>query len=314
MGYDAFMKGRQILTAAAAVALLAGCGAATQHRSPTVVANLLGTSGTAALGTSFEAGYTATLSVALKGVSGLPPAAQQQLQQAVTKASGSAVTGTILYQADGTYEVTWSAPALMPETIHLLRVGGRRYVSLDGTQWYAVGSGPAAARPGGTGGLQTQLRRLLSTLRSATRVTDLGSGGEVNGVATEHLRAQVPGSALGAALSGAIASLGKAAGPPAGAAMLSQLLTFGATTVDGWVATSSHLPQRLTASSSATLDLGALALLGPSGTPAVTGSASLGLEMAVDFSHFGADFGLTKPTNVLPGSPQLPQSALSQFA
>ena len=139
-------------------------------------------------------------------------------------------------------------------------------------------------------------------------------GEEVNGVPTEHLRAELPGSALAAAVAGALGSLGQAGGATPGAGILSQLVTFGPTTVDGWVATTNHLPQRLTSSSSATLDLGGLSMLAPSGAPAVTGSASMALKMAVGFSRFGADFGLSKPAVILPGLPQLPQSSLSQFA
>ena len=308
------MSWRRVLTAAVATVLLAGCGAVSHHRDPAVAANLLGASGTAALGTSFQAGYSATLSLSLHGVSGLPPATLQQLQQEAAKLSGSTVTGEVLYQSRGTEELTYSLPALFPGTVHLLEVGGAGYVSLNGTQWYALGSAGAAALPGGVAGLQTQLRQLLASLRSATKVTDLGSGGSVNGLPTERMRAEIPGSALASALAGATGSLGKSAGAAPGAAILPQLVNFGSTTVDGWVATTNHLPQRLTSSSSATLDLGALSMLAPSGTPPVTGSAAMALQMVVDFSHFGADFALSKPAVILPGSPQLPQSSLSQFA
>ena len=308
------MSWRRVLTAAVATVLLAGCGAVSHHRDPAVAANLLGASGTAALGTSFQAGYSATLSLSLHGVSGLPPATLQQLQQEAAKLSGSTVTGEVLYQSRGTEELTYSLPALFPGTVHLLEVGGAGYVSLNGTQWYALGSAGAAALPGGVAGLQTQLRQLLASLRSATKVTDLGSGGSVNGLPTERMRAEIPGSALASALAGATGSLGKSAGATPGAAILPQLVNFGSATVDGWVATTNHLPQRLTSSSSATLDLGALSMLAPSGSPSVTGSASMGLQTGVDFSRFGADFGLSKPAVILPGSPQLPQSSLSQFA
>ena len=314
MGYDAAMNGRRLLTAAVAAVLLAGCGAVAHHRSPAVAANLLGSSGTAALGTSFEANYTATVSISLQGVSGLPAATLQQLQQAAAKLSGSTISGQILYQSSGTEELSYNVPALFSGTVHLLEVGGAGYVSLNGAQWYAIQSPGASSWPGGAAGLQTQLRQLLSSLKSATKVTDLGSGGTVNGVPTEHIQAELPGSALAAALSGALGSLGQSTGATPGAGILSQLVNFGTTTVDGWVATTDHLPQRLTSSSSATLDLGALSMLAPSGSPSVTGSASMGLQTGVDFSRFGADFGLSKPAVILPGSPQLPQSSLSQFA
>jgi hypothetical protein len=308
------MKGHRLLTAAAATVLLAGCGAAVHHPSHAVAANLLGTSGTAALGTSFEAQYSATLSISLQGVSGLPAATLQQLQQEAARLSGSTVTGEVLYQSSGTAELTYSLPGLLPGTVHLLEVGGAGYVSLNGTQWYALPAPASGGLPGGPGALQTQLRQLLASLASATKVTDLGSGGTVNGVPTEHMRAELPGSALAAALTGALGSLGQSPGATPGAGILSQLVNFGPATVDGWVATTNHLPQRLTSSSSATLDLGAISMLAPSGTPSVTGSAAMSLQMVVDFSHFGADFGLSKPAVILPGSPQLPQSSLSQFA
>ena len=308
------MNGRRTLAAAVAAILLAGCGAVAHHRNPAVAANLLGASGTAALGTSFEANYSATVRVSLRGVSGLPSATLQQLQQQVAKLTGSTVSGEVLYQSSGTEELTYSLPALLPGTVHLLEVGGAGYVSLNGTQWYALGSRAASTLPGAGAGLQTQLRQLLASLRSASKVTDLGSGGTVDGVPTEHLRAELPGPALAAALTGVLGSLGRSPGASPGAGIVAQLVDFGATTVDGWVATTNHLPQRLTSSSSATLDLGALSMLAPSGTPPVTGSAAMALQMAVDFSHFGADFGLSKPAVILPGSPQLPQSFLSQFA
>jgi hypothetical protein len=305
------MNGRRLLTAAVAAVLLAGCGAVAHHRSPAVTANLLGASGTAALGSSFEANYSATLSISLQGVSGLPAATLRQLQQEAARLSGSTVTGEVLYQSGGTEELTYSLPALLPGTVHLLEVGGAGYLSLNGTQWYALPSSAAGGLPGGAAALQTQLRQLLASLRSATKVTDLGSGGTLNGVPTEHMRAELPGSALAAALTGV---LGRSTGGTPGAGILPQLVNFGSTTVDGWVATTNHLPQRLTSSSSATLDLGALSMLAPSGTPSVTGSAAMAVRTVVDFSHFGADFGLSKPAAILPGSPQLPQSSLSQFA
>ncbi len=308
------MKGRRLLIAAVAAVLLAGCGAVAHHRNPAVAANLLGTSGTAALGTSFEADFSATASISLQGVSGLPAAAQQQLQKQAAKLSGSTISGVVLYQSSGTAEVTYSLPALLPGTVHVLEVAGARYLSLNGTQWYALPSGTASGLPGSATALQTQLRQLLSSLKSATSVANLGSGGTVNGVPTEHLRAELPGSALAAAVAGALGSLGQSGGATPGSGILSQLVTFGPTTVDGWVATANHLPQRLTSSSSATLDLGGLSMLAPSGAPAVTGSASMALKMAVGFSRFGADFGLSKPAVILPGLPQLPQSSLSQFA
>ncbi len=308
------MSGRRLFTAGVATVLLAGCGAVAHHRNPAVAANLLGTSGNAALGTSFEADYSATVSISLQGVSGLPAAAEQQLQQQAAKLSGSILSGEVLYQSNGTEEVTYSLPSLLPGTVHLLEVAGAGYVSLNGTQWYALASGAASGLPGGATGLQSQLRQLLSTLKSATKVANLGSGGTLNGVPTEHLQGELPGSALAAAVEGALGSLGQSAGATPGAGILSQMVTFGTTTVDGWVATTNDLPQRLTSSSSATLDLGALSLLAPSGTPAVTGRASMALKMAVGFSRFGADFGLSKPAVILPGSPTLPQSSLSQFA
>jgi hypothetical protein len=308
------MNGRRLLTAAFAVVLLAGCGAVAHHRSPAVTANLLGASGTAALGTSFEANYSATLSISLQGVSGLPAATLRQLQQEAARLSGSTVTGEVLYQSSGTEELTYSLPALLPGTVHVLEVGGAGYLSLNGTQWYALPATATGGLPGGAAALQTQLRQLLASLRSATKVTDLGSGGTLNGVPTEHMRAELPGSALAAALTGVLGGLGRSTGGTSGAGILPQLVNFGSTTVDGWVATTNHLPQRLTSSSSATLDLGALSVLAPSGTPSVTGSAAMAVRTVVDFSHFGADFGLSKPAAILPGSPQLPQSSLSQFA
>lgn len=308
------MKGRRLLTAAVAAGLLAGCGAAAHHRSPVVAARLLGASSRAALGTSFEADYTATVTISLRGVSGLPEATLQQLQQVAAKLSGATLSGQILYQSSGTEELTYSLPALLPGTVRLLEVGGAGYLSLNGTQWYALPPGAAAAGSEGAARLQPPLRQLLSSLRSATKVTDLGSGGAVNGVPTEHIRAELPGSALASALASALGSVAHSAGASPGTGVLSQLVNFGPTTVDEWVATTDHLPQRLTSSSSATVDLGALSMLGPSGTPQVTGSASLALQTAVDFSHFGADFGLSKPKVILPGLPPLPQSPLSQFA
>ncbi|MGC8473563.1 MAG: hypothetical protein ACP5PW_04040, partial [Candidatus Dormibacteria bacterium] len=260
------MNVRRLLTAAVAAVLLAGCGAVAHHRSSAVAANLLGSSGSAALGTSFEANYSATVSVSLQGVSGLPAATLQQLQQAASKLSGSTISGQILYQSSGTEELSYSLPALFPGTVHLLEVGGAGYISLNGTQWYALKSGAGSTWPGGVTGLQTQLRRLLSSLKSATKVTDLGSGGTVNGLPTEHIQAELPGSALAADLSGALGGLGQPGGATPGAGILAQLVTFGTTTVDGWVATTDHLPQRLTSSSSATLDLGALSMLAPSST------------------------------------------------
>ena len=308
------MNVRRLPAAALAVVLLAGCGAVAHHRSPAVAANLLGSSGTAALGTSFEANYSATVSISLQGVSGLPAATLQQLQQAAAKLSGSTISGQILYQGSGTEELSYSLPALFPGTVRLLEVGGAGYVSVNGAQWYALKSGAASDLPGSAAGLQPQLRQLLTSLKSATKVTDLGSGGTVNGLPTEHIQAELPGSVLADALTGALGSLGQSTGANPGAGILSRLVNFGVTTVDGWVATSDHLPQRLTSSSSATLDLGALSMLAPSGTPSVTGSASMAVQTAVGFSHFGADFGLSKPAAILPGSPQLPQSSLSQFA
>lgn len=306
-----------LLLGALGMAALAGCGGTpSAHRSPAVAANLLGASNTAALNTSFEASFSAGASVDISGLTGLPASTRQQLRKAVQTLNGASLKGTLQYQSSGTFELSYSLPPVLTQKVTLLEVGGAAYVSLNGNQWYSA----AAAAPGSLGGslpgklgnLRSELRNLGKQLKSATRVTDLGSGGTVNGVATDHLRATVAGSALNGVLANAITQFGSGRGSGLGA--LTSLITFGSTTVNSWVATGNHRPQRVTANSSMTLNLGALSLLAPGSAPTVGGSASVAVHFAVNFSRYGASFGLQKPASVLPGAPALPSGPLSQFA
>ncbi len=305
----------------AAVAMaVAGCGAvASQHHSPAVSANLLGASNTAALGTSFSASFTGGVSVNLAGVKGLPSTMQQQLTKAASLLNGATLKGTLEFQSSGSAELTYTMPPLLSETVTVLEVGGAGYYSLNGTQWYSgapAGGTGSGQLPTGLSKLRSQLQQLSSELSSAAKVTDLGSGGQINGVETEHLEAVISGSGLDGILSNAISQLGSGGGSPGAAGLggLGALTTFGQTRIDSWVATTSHLPQKMTASSSLTVDLGALSLLAPGSAPTVSGSAAFGLSFSAEFGRYGANFGLSKPAQVLPGAPTMPASPLSLFA
>lgn len=299
--------------------VIAGCGAAGANGGgPAVAAKLLSSSNSAAMGTSFQVVFDMKLSASAVGLSGLPAATEQQIQKAASSLNGVDVKGTLEFQSPTTFEMTYTMAPLAPQEIYLLRAGGGSYISTNGRQWYSLaavaGSGAGVPAPSKLSNLKSQLLQIGKAAKAASHVTNLGDS-KLNGVTVDHLRATVTGagldSVMGQALAGAATS---SASGGASLAVLDQMLRFGTTTADSWVAVASHLPQRVSATSSVKLDLGALgALLGGASGTKVSGSISMGGTFTANFSRYGADFGLAKPTSVLPGAPQLP-SSLSQLA
>lgn len=283
-----------------------------------MAAEVLSSSNSAALGTSFQATFNVKMAASAVGVAGLPAATEQQIEHAATTLNGLDVQGTLDFQSPTTFEISYSMPPLVSQQIHLLRVGGSSYISTNGTQWYALASAGGGAgsvpAPSKLSNLKSQLLKLGDAAKSATHVTNLGDT-KLNGVTVDHLRATVTGAGLDAAVGKALAGAAtSSAGGGASLAILDQMLRFGTTTADSWVAVASHLPQRVSASSSAKLDLGAFgSLLGGSSGSKVGGTISMSGSFTVDFGRYGANFSLAKPSQVLSGSPQLPTS-LSQFA
>lgn len=282
-----------------------------------MAAKLLSSSNSAAMGTSFQVAFDMKLTASAVGLSGLPAATEQQIQKAASSLNGVDVKGTLEFQSPTTFEMTYSMAPLAPQDIYLLRAGGSSYISTNGRQWYslaAAGSGATVLTPSKLTNLKSQLLQIGKAAKAASHVTNLGDS-KLNGVTVDHLRATVTGAGLDAVMGQALAGAAtSSAGGGASLAVLDQMLRFGTTTADTWVAVASHLPQRVSATSSVKIDLGALgALLGGASGSKVSGTIAMGGTFTANFARYGANFGLAKPTSVLPGAPQLP-SSLSQFA
>ena len=309
---------RSLIAVAAAMTgalVLVGCGAAAApnpNNSHAVAAKLLGAANSGAFGTSFRVTFKGGLNMTLAGVSGLPAASQQQLAKLQTELNSGPVSGTIDYQSPTEFRVTYDVPAFLPTPLQLVQVGGKAYASLNGKQWYQAdavptGSSQGAALPSSLTNLPAALKRLGTLAQGGATVTSSGPQSR-HGVEVDRLHAVITSAGLEKIFSSALGALSSGATSSAGTPLagLSQVLQFGPATGDVYIATKTHLPQEEAFNGGVAMNLGVLALLDPSPTPAPRGSVGLTANFAANFGEYGATFTIQKPAGIVPGPLPLP--------
>ncbi|NNM96713.1 MAG: hypothetical protein HKL89_03805 [Candidatus Dormibacteraeota bacterium] len=312
------MMQRTLIAAAAMTGalVLVGCGAAatsSTRNSHAVAAKLLGSANSSAFATSFQVTFKGGLNMTLTGVSGLAASSQQQLAKLQTELNSGPVSGTIDFQSPTEFRITYDAPAFLATPLQLVEVGGNSYASLNGQQWYREGAVPTGA--GGVAPLPSSLTNLPAELKSLGTLAQGGatvtSSGPLSrdGVEVDHIHAVVTSAGLEKIFSSALSTASSSATPSAiPLAGLAQLLQFGPSTGDVYIATKTHLPQEEAFNGGVSVNLGALALLAPSQTRAPRGSLGLTANFSANFGQYRATFKIQTPTDIVPGQLPLPSS------
>lgn len=289
---------------------LVGCGspAAATHRSPGAI---LDAANQQALGTSFEMNFTTQLHVGLSGVTGLSGTIGHELSVAQAEINSAELQGVVEFQTKTQFELTFTLSPLLDQPWHLIDLDGTEYLSNNGTEWHTVsgGSGVAGdvggAASGGLGNLKAELQTWGQELRGSATVSNLGDS-ELDGAKVDHVETTVSGAALDKALAQALAGvatkLGSAAPSLSGdVPALEQLLQFNSIKVDSYVLTSSGKLARTDVAVGLTLDLSALSTLAPDKADLPGGSVAITFNAGADFSDFGKDFGIAKPSDIVAG-------------
>ncbi len=312
------MMQRTLIAAAAMTGalVLVGCGAAatsSTRNSHAVAAKLLGSANSSAFATSFQVTFKGGLNMTLTGVSGLAASSQQQLAKLQTELNSGPVSGTIDFQSPTEFRITYDAPAFLATPLQLVEVGGNSYASLNGQQWYRedavpTGAGGVAPLPSSLTNLPAELKSLGTLAQGGATVTSSGPLSR-DGVEVDHIHAVVTSAGLEKIFSSALSTASSSATPSAiPLAGLAQLLQFGPSTGDVYIATKTHLPQEEAFNGGVSVNLGALALLAPSQTRAPRGSLGLTANFSANFGQYRATFKIQTPTDIVPGQLPLPSS------
>jgi len=293
-----------------AVLALAGCGspAAGSQRSAGAI---LDAANQQALGASFQMSFSSQLHVGLTGVTGLSGTLGRELSIAQTEINAAEFRGVVEFQSKTQFELTFTLSPLLDQPWHLIDLDGTEYISENGTQWYTVSgnSGVAGdvggAAGGGLGDLKAQLQTWGQELRGSATVSNLGDS-ELDGAKVDHVQTSVSGAALNKTLAQAFAGvatkLGTAAPSLSGdIPALEQLLQFNSIRVDSYVLTSNGRLARTDIAVGLTLDLSALSTLAPGQAGLPGGSVAITFNTTANFSDFGKDFGIGKPSDIVAG-------------
>jgi len=304
-----------IALAALAALAVAGCGSptATAHRSARAI---LDAANRQALGTSFEMSFTSKMQVDLTGVSGLSGVTPGELGLIQAEISSAQLQGVVDYQSQKLFELSFSLSPLLDQTWHLIDLNGTRYISENGTQWHTVAGnsglagGVGGVASGGLSNLKTELQTWGQELHSSATVTNLGNS-ELNGAEVDHVQTSVAGPALNHALaqvlSGLATQLGTTQPSLSGdVPAIEKLLQFNSAKVDSYVGTASGHLARTDISVGMTLDLGSLSALAPGQSDLPSGSMSMTIEATSNFSDYGKNFGIQKPSDIVAGPLPIP--------
>lgn len=299
-----------IALAALAALALVGCGsqAASAHRSARAI---LDAANQQALSTSFEMSFTSNVQVDLSGVSGLSGVTAGELGLAQAEINSAELQGVVDFQSQKLFELSFSLSPILDQTWHLIDLDGTRYISENGTQWHIVtgdsglAGGVGGAASGGLGNLKAEVQTWGQELHSSATVTKLGDS-ELNGVEVDHVQTSAAGPALNHALaqvlSGLATQLGTAEPSLNGdVPALEQLLQFNSAKVDSYVGTASGQLARMDISVGMTLELSALSALAPDKSDLPSGSISMTFNSTGNFSDYGKDFGIQKPSDIVAG-------------
>lgn len=274
---------------------------------------ILQAANSAALGSSFQVAFTANLQVDLSGVTASAGMSSAELGLLQDEIDSAQLTGVAQIQSSQALEMSFSLSPLITQTWHLLYLSGKEYLSDDGTQWHAVsgagslGGATSAASPGvsGLGDLKSEIKSLGLALNSSATVTKLGTT-TIGGAQVEHLETTVAGPNLNHALASLLGDVVGDLGTQ-GAALNSELpaiealLQFTQVRTDSYVLVSTGQLARTDETVGLNLNLGELATLVPGETDLPTGTAALTLNLTGNFSDYGKDFGLQKPSDIVAG-------------
>lgn len=299
-----------IALASLAVLAVAGCGspAATAHRSARAI---LDAANQQALGTSFEMSFTSKMQVDLTGVSGLSGVTPGELGLIQAEINSAQLQGVVDFQSQKLFELSFSVSPLLDQTWHLIDLNGTRYISENGTQWHTVtgnsglAAGVGGVASGGLSNLKAELQTWGQELHSSATVTNLGNS-QLNGAEVDHVQTSVSGPALNHALaqvlSGLATQLGTAEPSLSGEVpAIEKLLQFNSAKVDSYVGTASGQLERTEISVGMTLDLGSLSALAPGQSDLPSGSMSMIIDATGNFSEYGKNFGIQKPSDIVAG-------------
>jgi hypothetical protein len=289
---------------------LVGCGTqgVTAHRSARAI---LDSANKQALGTSFAMSFTSTVQVDLSRVSGLSGLSAGELSLAQAEINSSELEGVVDFQSQKLFELSFTLSPILDQTWHLIDVAGTRYLSENGTQWHilkdssGLAGGVGGAASGGISNLKSELQTWGQELHSSATVNNLGDG-ELNGVEVDHVQTSITGPGLDHSLAQVLAGLATQLGTaqpglsqdvPA----IEELLQFTSARVDSYVLTASGQLDRTDVSVGMDLDLSALPALAPGTSGLPTGSISMTVNSTGNFSDYGKDFGISKPSDIVAG-------------
>lgn len=310
-----------VITAAAALGALAlvGCGgsAVSMNRPAGAV---LQAANQQALAGSFQVSFTGQLQVDLSGVTppaGVSAAELQLLQSAI---NSTELTGVAQIESQNALSLSFSLSPIVTQTWHVLYLDGTEYISDNGTQWHRETASQAdQAATGGLSKFKSDFKTWGEDLRNQATVTKLGTT-TIGGQQVEHIQTTISGANLNQALTtilGQVAGTLGAQGSSLSADLpaLEGLLHFTQVKADSYVLTSNGYPARTDLSAGITLNLSELSSLLPGVADLPTGSAPMTFTLNSNFSDYGKDFNLTKPTDIVTGPLPTPSGlagALSQ--
>lgn len=309
-------RGATALVALGALALVGCASSAVSMDRP--AGTILQAANTQALNSSFQVAFTGRLQVDLSGVSATAGLTSAELALIQDEINTAQLTGVAEIQSSKAMELSFTLSPLLTQTWHELYLNGSEYLSENGTQWYSVtdaaSSGAqksaAGAASSALGNLKAEIKSLGLELNSSATVTKLGTTA-IGGSQVEHLETTISGPNLDHALASMLGDVASDLGTE-GATLNSELpaieglLQFTQVKTDSYVLTSTGQLARTDETVGLNLNLSELATLVPGETGLPTGKVPMRLSLSGNFSDYGKDFGLQKPSHIVAGPPPTP--------
>ena|GEM_PF-2963551 len=295
---------------ALATLAVVGCGsqAATAHKSARAI---LDSANQQALGTSFAMSFTSTVQIDLSKVSGPSGVSAGELSLAQAEINSAELEGVVDFQSQKLFELSFTLSPILDQTWHLIDLNGTRYLSENGTQWHTLkgdsglAGGVGGAASGGLSNLKAELQTWGQELHSSATVSNLGDS-QLNGAEVDHVQTSVTGPALNHALAQVLAGMATdlATAQPSlsqDVPAIEELLQFTSARVDSYVLTASGQLDRTDVSVGVDLDLSGLPALAPGTSDLPSGSISMTLNSTGNFSDYGKNFSISKPSDIVAG-------------
>lgn len=309
---------RVISTAAVLGAMtLAGCASGTGSTDGPAGA-VLQAANQRALAGSFQVAFSGQLQVDLSGVT--PPAGVTagELSLVQSAINSTELTGVAQVQNSKEVSLTVSLKPLLTQTWHVLYLAGSEYISDNGTQWHEVpASSSSKAAAGDAGQYKSDFKTWGDDLRNDVTVTKLGTT-TIAGEQVEHIQTAISGAnlnqALATILSQALGGLGsQGASLKSDLPAIEGLIQFTQVKSDSYVLTSDGDLVRTDVTAGLTIDLSQLAALDPAQPGLPTGSVPITATFTANFSDYGQDFNLSKPSHIVAGPVPAPSGLGSAF-